>query len=78
MGFDIVLPKPILSNAVISAFKTPDPVFFKIPIPLVGFVIAKFAKLSPASPKFAAVPGSSIFVPELPPAKPPTVLPPLA
>tara|TARA_A200000159_G_C6999957_1_gene205231 strand:- start:153 stop:263 length:111 start_codon:yes stop_codon:yes gene_type:complete len=33
---------PIFSKAVISAFKTAEPVFFNIPIPLVAPVAAKF------------------------------------
>ena len=32
----MVLPNPKDSNACISAFKTADPVLFKIPIPLVA------------------------------------------
>ena len=75
-GLEIVLPIPILSNAVISAFKTPEPVRLKIPIPLVGFVIAKFAKLSVASPRLAAPPGSvPKALPALPPDSPPATLP---
>ena len=49
-GLEIVLPNPIDSNAVISAFNTPLPVLFNIPIPLVAPVAAKFVRLSVAAP----------------------------
>ena len=40
-GFEIVLPIPILSSAVISAFNTPVVVFLNNPIPLVAPTVAK-------------------------------------
>ena len=62
----------MLSNAVISAFKTPVVVFFNNPIPLVAPVAGKFAILSVADPNPAA---SSKLVdtalPLLVPATPP-------
>ena len=54
-GLEIVLPNPILSSAVISAFKTPVPVLLKIPIPLDAPVAAKSVKLSVADPRLATV-----------------------
>ena len=53
LGFEIVLPSPMDSNAVISAFKTPVPVLFNIPIPLVAPVAAKLVRLSVAEPRLA-------------------------
>ena len=68
----------MLSRAVISAFKTADPVLLKTPIPLVAPVAAKLVILSVAEPKFAtslkSVPSA---LPELVPATPPIFLPPL-
>ena len=37
----MIFPNPKLSKAVISAFNTADPVFLKIPIPLVAPVALK-------------------------------------
>ena len=72
LGFEIVLPRPIDSNAVISAFKTALPVLLNIPIPLVAPVAAKLVKLSVAEPRlateFKSVPSA---LPELAPATPP-------
>ena len=45
---------PMLSNAVISAFKTPVVVFLSNPIPLVAPVTGKFDILSEAEPSPAA------------------------
>ena len=74
----MVLPNPIVSKAVISAFKTPEPVLLNIPIPLVAPVAAKLVILSVADPMFAtsfkSVPSA---LPELAPEIPPTLLPPL-
>ena len=47
----MVLAKPILSKAVISAFNTADPVCFKIPIPLVAPPAGKFVIESFSVPK---------------------------
>ena len=64
----------MLSRAVISAFKTPEPVLLKIPIPLVAPVAAKFVRLSVAAPRSETVPISVPGVaPELPPVIPPTI-----
>ena len=72
----MVLPNPIDSNAVISAFNTPLPVLLNIPIPLVAPVAAKFVRLSVADPKSATVPTSVPGSwPEHPPVKPPATLP---
>ena len=79
-GFDIVLPNPKLSRAVISAFKTPVPVLLKIPIPLDAPVAAKFVILSaaePNSPTPSALKSVPSALPELGPAIPPAFLPPL-
>ena len=54
-GFEIVFPIPCDSSAVISAFKTAEPVFFNIPIPLVLPAAVKSVILSVAAP-IAAVP----------------------
>ena len=51
----MVLPIPELSNAVISALRTPAGVRLKIPIPLVAPVTGKLAMLSVADPSPAAV-----------------------
>ena len=50
--FEIVLPKPKLSSAEISAFNTAEPVCLKIPVPLVLPAASKFEK-SPAPPNAA-------------------------
>ena len=69
----MVLPKPFASKAVISAFRTPVPVAFKIPIPLVALPTPKFVRVSTLLPKAADV---SANVPaELVPINPPTCLP---
>ena len=73
LGFDIVLPKPSVSKAVISAFKTADPVLFKIPIPLVAPAATpvKSVKESDAPPNAALdVPIALLAV--VPPVIPPT------
>ena len=66
----------MLSNAVISAFKTPVVVFLSNPIPLVAPVTGKFEILSEAEPSPAAVPKSApASLPLLVPATPPATLP---
>ena len=75
-GFEIVLPNPKVSSAVISAFNTPLPVLLNIPIPLVAPVAAKFVKLSVAEPSPATVSKSvPDALPVLPPVIPPVTLP---
>ena len=75
-GFDIVLPIPMLSKAVISALRTPDPVLLNIPIPLDAPVTGKLAILSVAAPKPAAVSKSvPNALPLLVPAVPPEMFP---
>ena len=76
IGFDMVLPIPMLSRAVISAFKTPEPVLLKIPIPLVAPVAGKFAILSLAVPRAEEAPTSvPAALPLLDPATPPVTFP---
>ena len=75
LGFEIVLPRPIASNAVISAFKTPVVVLLSRPMPLVAPVTGKLEIESLTAPNPAAVEVSSAPLPELVPATPPTTLP---
>ncbi len=66
----------MLSKAVISALRTPDPVLLNMPIPLVAPVTGKLAKLSVAAPKPAAVSKSvPNALPLLVPAVPPEMFP---
>ena len=74
LGFEIVLPKPWDSKAVISAFNTADPVFFKIPIPLVAPAAENSVILSVAAPR-TAVPAFAGPSPVLAPCTPPIILP---
>ena len=75
-GFEIVLPIPMLSSAVISAFKTPEPVLLKIPIPLVAPVTGKLDNVSETLPSAAPSPGTvPSSLPELVPATPPATFP---
>ena len=48
----------MLSNAVISAFNTPEPVLLNIPIPLVAPVTGKFDSVSEELPSPAPSPGT--------------------
>ena len=73
-GLDIVFPSPKDSKAWISAFKTAEPVLFKIPIPLVApaALVVKSVTVS-AVPPIAALPSViAVFAVELAPAIPPT------
>ena len=75
LGFEIVLPRPIASKAVISAFKTPVVVLLSKPIPLVAPVTGKLVIESVAAPNAAAVEVSRSPLPELVPETPPTTFP---
>ena len=66
----------MLSRAVISAFRIPVVVLFKSPIPLDAPVAAKFVIESVDDPKLTTSSNStSVLLPELGPATPPTTLP---
>ena len=71
-GFEIVLPKPLFSKACISAFNTPEPVLFKIPIPLVAPAAeaVKSATESDAPPRAALEDVIALFA-VVPPIIPP-------
>ena len=73
-GFEIVLPKPCVSKAVISALSTAETVFFKIPIPLVAPAAEKSVRLSVAAPR-TAVPALAGPSPVLAFCTPPIILP---
>ena len=72
-GLDIVLPSPKDSKAWISAFKTAEPVLFKIPIPLVApaaFVVKSVIE-SAVPPNAALVVEIAELAVELAPIVPP-------
>ena len=73
-GLEIVLPIPCDSNAVISVFKTAEPVCFKIPIPLVLPAAVKSVKESVVAPRLA-VPEVAFKLPVDPAWTPPMTSP---
>ena len=81
-GLDTVFDKPWDSKKSSSSFKTAEPVFFNIPIPLVEAEDPKFTKLSVPAPLVKAPVESDIAAPVpdvaptlLPPCVPPTLIP---
>ena len=72
LGLDMVLPRPRVSNAVISNFNILVPNFLIIPIPLVAPATGKLVKLSVLPPRIAASPSTAVVpdpveVPIIPP-----------
>ena len=74
LGLDTVFDKPWDSKKSSSTFKTAEPVFFNIPIPLVAAADPKFTKLSVPAPVVKAPVESDNAAPV--PDAAPTLLPP--